>query len=313
MAAAARASASPTAMARRSAFCRRVTAYTAISPREDRQWAAWLEAMGSPAWGNDPRFATQGGSRCQLGCAACADVGMEPPARQAVDRRYGAEAARVPSFPLRELAEQLESPQLEHRGFYRAMTSVDARCKHRVRRSDCRSSRKRTADSGTGTVAAVGRACARFQLGDRGTDDDALSRGDGCRRDQGRGARPRRSRPRIRSAHGAGAGQARHRARPEAAGGGRCRACAGGALRCAGGELRDWRDGSAGARRGRAARAQSGPDLRVGIGAWDAPGRNRMRLPMARCCNAMRDLPDSIAIPMLRRASGLPGSIRCAA
>jgi crotonobetainyl-CoA:carnitine CoA-transferase CaiB-like acyl-CoA transferase len=31
--------------------------YAAISPREDRQWAAWLEVMGSPNWGTDSRFA----------------------------------------------------------------------------------------------------------------------------------------------------------------------------------------------------------------------------------------------------------------
>src|SRR3984893_15589351 len=33
--------------------------YAAISPREDRQWASWLEVMGSPKWGEDPRFATK--------------------------------------------------------------------------------------------------------------------------------------------------------------------------------------------------------------------------------------------------------------
>ena len=33
--------------------------FVAISPREDRQWAAWLVAMGSPAWGKQARFATR--------------------------------------------------------------------------------------------------------------------------------------------------------------------------------------------------------------------------------------------------------------
>jgi crotonobetainyl-CoA:carnitine CoA-transferase CaiB-like acyl-CoA transferase len=33
--------------------------YVAISPREDRQWVSWLSVMGSPDWGNDPRFATK--------------------------------------------------------------------------------------------------------------------------------------------------------------------------------------------------------------------------------------------------------------
>src|SRR4029450_9058862 len=30
--------------------------YAAISPREEKQWASWLKAMGSPAWGADARF-----------------------------------------------------------------------------------------------------------------------------------------------------------------------------------------------------------------------------------------------------------------
>src|SRR5208283_2639109 len=33
--------------------------YAAISPREDRQWAAWLAVMGAPDWDSDPRFATK--------------------------------------------------------------------------------------------------------------------------------------------------------------------------------------------------------------------------------------------------------------
>src|SRR5207302_4646432 len=30
--------------------------YAAISPRDDRQWEAWLGVMGSPEWGSEPRF-----------------------------------------------------------------------------------------------------------------------------------------------------------------------------------------------------------------------------------------------------------------
>ena len=95
--------------------------YTAISPREDRQWAAWLAAMGSPAWGADPRFASKADRvanwdalralmsawSCQYDKQTIADL---------------AQAAHVPSFPLREPAEQLFSMQLAHRGFYRALT-----------------------------------------------------------------------------------------------------------------------------------------------------------------------------------------------
>jgi crotonobetainyl-CoA:carnitine CoA-transferase CaiB-like acyl-CoA transferase len=94
--------------------------YTAISPREDRQWAGWLAAMGSPVWGADPRFASKADRvanwdalhalmsawSCQYDKQTIADL---------------AQAAHVPSFPLREPAEQLASPQLAHRGFYRAL------------------------------------------------------------------------------------------------------------------------------------------------------------------------------------------------
>jgi crotonobetainyl-CoA:carnitine CoA-transferase CaiB-like acyl-CoA transferase len=87
--------------------------YAAISPREDRQWASWLVAMGSPSWGADPRFATKADRvtnwdalhalmsawSCQHDKQVIADL---------------AQQAHVPSFPLREPAEQLASAQLAH-------------------------------------------------------------------------------------------------------------------------------------------------------------------------------------------------------
>ena len=94
--------------------------YAAISPREDRQWASWLVAMGSPDWGNDPRFATKPDRVANWDALHAL---MSAWSRQH-DKQWiadTAQAARVPSFPLRELAEQLESPQLAHRGFWRAV------------------------------------------------------------------------------------------------------------------------------------------------------------------------------------------------
>jgi crotonobetainyl-CoA:carnitine CoA-transferase CaiB-like acyl-CoA transferase len=94
--------------------------YAAISPREDRQWAAWLGVMGSPDWGTDPRFATKPDRIANW------DVLHE--LMSDWSRRHGkqwiadtAQQAHVPSFPLREPAEQLASPQLEHRGFWRRL------------------------------------------------------------------------------------------------------------------------------------------------------------------------------------------------
>src|SRR6516165_9583164 len=94
--------------------------YAAISPREDRQWAAWLEVMGSPDWATDPRFARKPDRVANWDelHALMSDW----------SRRYGkqsiadmAQAAHVPSFPLREPAEQLNSPQLAYRNFWRRL------------------------------------------------------------------------------------------------------------------------------------------------------------------------------------------------
>ena len=94
--------------------------YAAISPREERQWAAWLDVMGSPDWGRDPRFAAKSGR--------IADWDALYALLSAWSRNYdkqwiadAAQRAHVPSFPLREPAEQLASPQLDHRRFYRSI------------------------------------------------------------------------------------------------------------------------------------------------------------------------------------------------
>jgi crotonobetainyl-CoA:carnitine CoA-transferase CaiB-like acyl-CoA transferase len=92
--------------------------YVAISPREEKQWAAWLEAMGSPAWGAEPRFASKAdrvGNWDALH-ALMSDWSRGHPKQWIADI---AQAAHVPSFPLRELSEHLTSPQLRHRGFWR--------------------------------------------------------------------------------------------------------------------------------------------------------------------------------------------------
>jgi crotonobetainyl-CoA:carnitine CoA-transferase CaiB-like acyl-CoA transferase len=94
--------------------------YAAISPRDDHQWAAWLTVMGSPDWGSDPRFATKPDrianwdALYELMCAW--SRGHD---KQGIADR--AQAAHVPSFPLREPLEQLASPQLAARRFWRPL------------------------------------------------------------------------------------------------------------------------------------------------------------------------------------------------
>src|SRR5215469_487992 len=94
--------------------------YVAISPREDRQWASWLGVMGSPDWGRDARFATKPG---RIANWDALNALMSAWGRQ-YDKQWVADvaqAAHVPSFPLREPAEQLTSSQLEYRNFYRSV------------------------------------------------------------------------------------------------------------------------------------------------------------------------------------------------
>ncbi len=94
--------------------------FVAISPREERQWTAWLEAMGSPDWGNDPRFSTKPGRVANWDAlhALMSEWSRQHDKQWIADT---AQTAHVPSFPLREPAEQLASPQLRHRDFYHAI------------------------------------------------------------------------------------------------------------------------------------------------------------------------------------------------
>jgi crotonobetainyl-CoA:carnitine CoA-transferase CaiB-like acyl-CoA transferase len=92
--------------------------YAAISPREDRQWATWLEVMGSPEWGADPRFAAKPARVANWDAlhALMSAWSRQHPKQWIAD---AAQDAHVPSFPLREPEEQLQSPQLSHRQFWR--------------------------------------------------------------------------------------------------------------------------------------------------------------------------------------------------
>jgi len=93
--------------------------YAAISPREEKQWASWLRAMGSPDWGADPRFVPKA-NRVKnwdaLHALMSAWSGQ-------YDKQWIADTAQrahVPSFPLREVSEHLDTPQMRHRRYYRS-------------------------------------------------------------------------------------------------------------------------------------------------------------------------------------------------
>ena len=102
--------------------------YAAISPREDRQWAAWLKVMGSPVWGDDPRFKTKPDRVANWDAlhALMSEWSRHHGKQWIAD---AAQQAHVPSFPLREPAEQLASPQLQHRGFWLETTIAGRKVK----------------------------------------------------------------------------------------------------------------------------------------------------------------------------------------
>ena len=94
--------------------------YVAVSPREDHQWASWLAVMGSPAWANEPRFARKPDRVAHWDALhALMSAWSRQHARQWI--ADAAQAAHVPGFPLRDVAELFGSEQLRHRGFFRTM------------------------------------------------------------------------------------------------------------------------------------------------------------------------------------------------
>lgn len=92
--------------------------YVAISPREEKQWVSWLAAMGSPTWGGEPRFARKP-DRVKNWDALYA---LMCEWSRKHDKHWiarTAQAHHVPSFPLCEVTEHLDAPQMQHRGYYR--------------------------------------------------------------------------------------------------------------------------------------------------------------------------------------------------
>lgn len=95
--------------------------FVAISPREEKQWAQWLTVMGSPAWGDEDRFKTKP-NRVKNWDALHGLMSDWSRGQTKQGIANAAQDAHVPSFPLRELTEQFESPQLQQRGFYRQVS-----------------------------------------------------------------------------------------------------------------------------------------------------------------------------------------------
>ncbi|MEE8337006.1 MAG: CoA transferase [Dehalococcoidia bacterium] len=96
----------------------------AISPREDRQWAAWLGVMGDPAWGADARFADRP-SRVEHWSELHELMAAWSAQRTKAEIFAAGQGAHVPCFPLSTPAELLASEQLEHRRYFRPLELAD--------------------------------------------------------------------------------------------------------------------------------------------------------------------------------------------
>jgi crotonobetainyl-CoA:carnitine CoA-transferase CaiB-like acyl-CoA transferase len=95
--------------------------WVAISPREEDQWARWLQVLGTPAWGSDPRFADRGGRERHW-------VDLYPllaawsRERTKAEVFEAAQEHRIACLPLGTGPDLMDSAQLAARGF---LQSVD--------------------------------------------------------------------------------------------------------------------------------------------------------------------------------------------
>ena len=91
--------------------------YVAISPREDAQWARWLEMMGNPDWAEDPKFATRD-ARQQNAPELWELLSEWTSQRNKRDIARDGQNRRIPCFPVNTVKDLLEDPHLEARQFF---------------------------------------------------------------------------------------------------------------------------------------------------------------------------------------------------
>ena len=94
--------------------------YVAISPREEHQWIAWSEVMGSPEWVADARFATHG-DRSQRAEELIPLMSTWTRQRPQATIVAVAQAAHIPCFAVNGPLDVLEEPQVAARGFLRSL------------------------------------------------------------------------------------------------------------------------------------------------------------------------------------------------
>ncbi|MBI3968409.1 MAG: CoA transferase [Chloroflexi bacterium] len=84
---------------------------------EEHQWRSWLKVMGSPAWGDDPKFAT-GVSRSAHWDELKGLIEEWTAPRTKADLARLGQTSRVPVLPVNTIADVWRSEQLRSRAFF---------------------------------------------------------------------------------------------------------------------------------------------------------------------------------------------------
>ncbi len=91
--------------------------YVAISPREDAQWARWLELMGNPEWSEDPKFNTRDARQKNSG-ELWELLSEWTGQRSKQDIAREGQRRRIPCFPVNTVKDLMTDPHLEDRRFF---------------------------------------------------------------------------------------------------------------------------------------------------------------------------------------------------
>ncbi|MCC6959834.1 MAG: CoA transferase [Dehalococcoidia bacterium] len=95
--------------------------WIAISIETDAQWQAFGKAIGSPAWANDPRFATNAG-RLEHHDELDGLIGAYTATQDDYELMHRLQAAGVPAAPVLEASRMFDEPHLRARDFFKSQT-----------------------------------------------------------------------------------------------------------------------------------------------------------------------------------------------
>ena len=91
--------------------------HVAISPREDAQWARWLEMMGSPEWASDPKYDTRA-ARQRNADSLWTLLADWTRSRSKYEIAREGQRRRIPCFPVNTISDLLSDAHLSARDFF---------------------------------------------------------------------------------------------------------------------------------------------------------------------------------------------------